>query len=140
MEVFIMNGTEIVNTLSKAIDMLANKMSVPANRLYKIMQQQLKFDMYITTIHIIMFSIMLVIALIFGKKFIKSLTTKDSYYYKNWHDTYAQDATMVSATILVSVIVLLVIILVCSVSNLIQIKISPEYYIFENYIEPLMNR
>lgn len=41
-----MDSNQIIDTLSKDIDMLAKKLSVPASKLYGVLTQQVKFDVY----------------------------------------------------------------------------------------------
>ncbi|MFC0903729.1 hypothetical protein ACFHWD_03375 [Clostridium sp. MT-14] len=132
-----MDGTQIVNTLGKAIDMLAKKMSIPANKLYEVMQGQLKFDIYKMSEHLIIFIVLLILDIVLTRKIIKSLRTEDGYFYE---DQKFEDGIITSFSF-VGIVILAIICIVgifMDINTIVQINVSPGYYIFKEYIQPLI--
>lgn len=134
-----MNSNQIIDTLSKGIDMLAKKLSVPANKLYGVLMQQVKFDVYKSILDIIMCIIFLCITWFISKKFIKSVKTENGYFYDSIHDSCSTGfATYSVGAILVIAAIVLVTSIFMDMQNILQIKVSPSYYMFKNYIQPLL--
>lgn len=132
-----MDETQIVNTLGKAIDTLAKKMSIPANKLYEVMQGQLKFDIYKMSEHLIIFVVLLILDIVLTRKIIKSLRTEDGYFY---NDQKFEDgiATFFSLVGIVILAIICIVGIFMDINTIVQINVSPGYYIFKEYIQPLI--
>ena len=134
-----MDGTQIVNTLSKAIDMLAKKMSVPTSKLYEVIQGQLKFDVYKMTMHVIILSIVIITVIALWKKFVKSLRNEGKWFYNDCENDDGFVTFWAGAGLVVTFVISVIWILI-DINSIVQINISPGYYIFKEYIQPLIQQ
>ena len=126
-----MNSTNIINTVNGIIDTLSKKLGVAADKIYPVLLQQAKVDV-IQNILLIAFMLgLIVIAIIYIKWANKNYKDSNSYG--------SEDTIMYTSWWIGGIISLIcLIIIICSISAIIQISINPNYYIFSQYIQPLI--
>jgi hypothetical protein len=83
------------------------------------------------------------VTIISTKKYLKSLKTEGSFFYKNWNTRgiYSSSdgfTTVLSAIGLVALGLFSIGLVTREVTGIIQIVVNPQYYIFTQYIQPLI--
>lgn len=137
-----MNGTEIIKTLSDGIDMIAKKLGVAADKIYPILMKQTQYNFAMDIMWLIIGIVLLIASIMLTTKIVKSLKNENGYFY---HDTHSENeegglATFFSFLGIGILYVVSIIMVIDHISEMIQIVINPQYFIFTQYIQPLLQK
>jgi len=128
-----MNSTEILKTITGVLDTLSKKLGVAADKIYPVLLQQVQVNLVQDIVSII-FSIIIIFAtIIIGKIIYAKFNPKDSY-----EDADIANFFIYSIGIIICIIS---VVTICyDVNQIIQIVLNPNYFIFDQYIQPLIKK
>ena len=128
-----MDSNSIVQTISGVLDALSQKLGVAVDKIYPVLMAQTKVDLIQK-----IFSILIGLALIFiSTKLIKFASKRNKKKQYDWEVDEIQLFSYIGAVVF---IIAGVIMTLMSISDCIQIILNPNYYIFDTYIRPLINK
>jgi hypothetical protein len=121
-----------IKIISDGIDMIAQKLGVAVDKVYPIMLKQAHVDFIIAVTKSLFGIISIIIMIIFVKKML-NITIKD---------TITEKKDVISLGYFICAVIFSIIGLVSTIIYIpeaVQIYINPDYYIFKEYVQPLIN-
>jgi len=129
-----MNSTEILKTITGVLDTLSKKLGVAVDKIYPVLLRQVKVNLVQD-----IFSIIIAMIIIFVT--IKVVIFVHKKYKKE--DSYDSDYDLYNflACLFGTIITIICFVVICFKCNqLIQIILNPNYFIFNHYIQPLIQK
>jgi uncharacterized membrane protein len=120
------------------IDNLSKKLGVAADKIYPVLMKQAQCDLIIKMIWLGIGILLLITSVILTVKIVKSLKNENGSYYKDFHEEGGIGTTF-SIIGIVLLYILSIFLIIFTIQDIVQIVINPDYYIFNHYIQPLIN-
>ena len=123
-----MDSSEILKTLTGVMDKLSQSLGVAAGKLYPILLLQTKAEFFQKLAFIVIGIITIIIAMIIIRKAKK-------IEYKHYDDDGYKFFLYCLGGVMIAISTIMIV--VCTM-DCIQILVNPDFYIFNNYIKPLL--
>jgi len=127
-----MDSTNIINTVNGILDALTKKFGVAADKIYPILMKQTQVDLLQNILIMILSAIAIGISIMLIRWEVKKVKSKEI-------DIMSGTVTAISI-VAVALFIIGVAHIIIDVGNCTQILINPNYYIFSNYIQPLIKQ
>ena len=127
-----MDSTNIINTVNGILDALTKKFGVAADKIYPILMKQTQVDLLQNILIMILSAIAIGISIMLIRWEVKKVKAKEI-------DIMSGTVTAISI-VAVALFITGVAHIIIDVGNCTQILINPDYYIFSNYIQPLIKQ
>lgn len=134
-----MNSQDIINTLSKGIDMVSQKLGVAANKIYPILLKQAQYQLIMDIITSIIWTIVLIVGSILICNGIKGIQSEKGIVYNSFEKG---EGIFGVAYFMITIILIIisVTVLILTIPEIPQIIINPQWFIWTNYVQPLISK
>lgn len=125
-----MNSAEILKTLNGVLNTVSSRLGIAANAIYPVLLKQTQVDLIQHILVCILCVVLMVGSVVAMIKLNKAVKAKE----------IDDDNEMIIIFLLVITLIIASIFFMTKASTVVQIWVNPQYYIFSNYLQPLIQQ